>query len=251
VPAPRFRTSMVVAALVVAGVGVAAGGGSSAVMSKVTLTVRVSGDGAVVSRPRGITCPSACKVRVLRGARVVLTATPGAGSVFSHWSAPCGTSKTCAVTMSTSKSARAFFKTQPTTTTTTPPPPPPPPPPPLAKAGHYDGTYSDGSVFSFDVQGSALTNLMFDFNGHCSDGGTLAGPPTQINGLFPIQSDGSFSGHITLTYTNASGSADVSGTLTTSGSGSGNLSVSITFTSGDASGLSCSSTGTWAAQNQS
>jgi hypothetical protein len=119
------------------------------------------------------------------------------------------------------------------------------PAPPPVKAGHYAGTYSDGSMFNFDVQGMSLTNLVFDFNGHCS-GGTMAGPPTRITGAFPIGSDGAVSGHITLKYTNASGSADFSGKLASSGSGSGSLSIGITFNDG----TNCTSSGTWNAQAQ-
>jgi Divergent InlB B-repeat domain len=211
--------------------------------SKVTLTVVVDGDGGVSSKPAGISCPSTCKLHVKKGAKVTLTATAAAGSSFTHWSAPCGTARTCKVAMTKSKSVHAFFKEQQTTT-----PPPPPPPPPPAKAGHYAGTYSDGSMFNFDVQGTTMTNLVFDFNGHCSDGGNLAGPTTTVRGNFPIGTDGSVTGHITLTYSNATGTADFTGKFAPTGTGGGNLTVNVAFNDGSAT---CTSTGTWTAQDQS
>lgn len=227
-------------ALVALGVAVAALVGGA---PKVTLTVTVAGDGGVSSKPAGMRCPSLCKLHVKKGAHVVLTATADAGSTFSHWSAPCGKARTCKVTMAKSRSLHVFFEQK---TTTAPPPPAPPPPP--AKPGHYAGTYSDGSMFDFDVQAATLTNLVFDFNGHCSNGNNLAGPTTTVRGNFGIATDGSVSGHITLTYSNATGTADFSGTLTPSGTGSGKLSVDLAFSDGSAT---CTSTGTWTAQDQS
>jgi hypothetical protein len=209
----------------------------------VTLTVVTSGDGGVVSKPAGIACPTACKLHVRKGTHVVLTATANDGSDFSHWSAPCGTSPSCKVTMSKSKSVHAFFKAQPVTTTPAPPPPPAGP-----KAGHYVGTYTDGSFFNFDVVGTSVTNVTFDFNGSCSDGGNLADSGVTIRGSFTIHSDGSFSGPITLTFSNASGSADLAGTVGTTGSANGTLKISLSFNDGSAT---CTSTGTWTAQDQS
>lgn len=208
---------------------------------KPPLTVSVSGDGSVSSRPAGISCPKRCTLHVKKGSKVTLTASPNSGAEFSHWSKPCGATFTCTVKMAAARKVRAYFKAEPS------PPPPPPPPPPAAKAGNYTGTYSDGSVFDFTVQGTTLTNLKFDFNGHCSDGSNLASDPLDINGTFPIGSDGSVSGHVTLTYSNASGTADFAGKLTSSGSGSGTLSVDVTFNGGPG----CTSTGTWTSQQTS
>ena len=122
------------AVLVLGGVGAVT---SSAAAPKVTLTVVVSGNGSVVSKPAGITCPSSCKLHVHKGTHVVLKATPGDGAVFSHWAAPCGTSRTCGMTMSKSKSAHAVFKSQATTPPTTTPTTPTPPPAAVARSGHY------------------------------------------------------------------------------------------------------------------
>lgn len=235
-----FRIAIAVAALGL--VGAAAGAAT-----KPTLTVAVSGDGTVTSSPAGINCRPTCKLHARKGAKVTLTASPNNGAEFSHWSAPCGTSFTCTVKMTGSRVVHAFFKAEPA------PPPPPPPPPPPAKLGHYKGRYSDGSFFNFDVSqptataNEVVTNLTFDFNGSCSNGGTQYDNGVTINGSFAVQSDGSFSGPITLTFSNANGTAALAGTLNTTGSGSGTLKISVTFNDGTA----CTSNGTWTAQDQS
>ncbi|HEY5099726.1 MAG TPA: hypothetical protein VII54_06710 [Gaiellaceae bacterium] len=230
------RIGIAVAALGI--VGAAAGAAP-----KPTLTIAISGAGTVTSHPAGINCHPSCKLHARKGEKVTLTASPNSGSEFSHWSAPCGTNFKCTVKIAGSRVMHAFFKAKPK------PPAPSPPPPPPAKAGHYVGTYSDGTTFNFDVQGTTFTNLAFDFNGECSDGDTLAGPLTTVNGSFAIGSDGSVSGHIPLTYSNASGAADFAGNLTTTGTGTGTLKISVTFTSGD--DATCTSTGTWTSQDQS
>ena len=231
------RIAVPVAALAL----VAAAAGSTA---RPALKVVISGQGRVTSTPSGISCKPRCTLRARTGEKVTLSATPDSDAEFSHWSAPCGTSFTCVLKLTGSRVVHAYFKAQPPPPAPAPPPPPPPPPPP-AKTGHYSGSYSDGQTFFFDVQGASLTNLTFDFNGHCDNGGSLAGPVTPVTGSFPIGSDGSVSGHITLTYSNATGTADFAGKLTSSGSGTGTLSIGARFNDGSAS---CSSTGTWTAQ---
>jgi hypothetical protein len=208
-----------------------------------TLKVGIVGAGSVSSSPAGIACKPRCTMHVRKGARVTLTASPTGSGEFSHWSAPCGTTYTCTVKMTRSRAVTAYFKAAPAQPT----PVPLPPAPPAAKPGHYVGTYSDGSLFDFDVVGSRVTNLTFDFNGECPDGSTIAGPAVQINGSFAIGSDGSWSGPITINFSNSSGSAHVAGTVNSSGSASGTLSVSLTFHGGP----TCTSTGTWTAQDQS
>lgn len=211
----------------------------------VVLTVAVTGSGSVVSSPKGIACKPKCTLHAHAGAKVVLTARPKPGFVFSHWSAPCGTSSTCTVKMTKARNEHAYFAA---VSKPPPPPPPPAPPPAPAKAGHYVGTYTDGTTFDFDVQSTSLTNLSFDFNGACDNGGTQAGPLTTVNGTFGIGTDGSVSGHITLDYSNAAGTADFAGNLTSSGTGTGTLKISVTFSNG---GPTCTSSGTWTAQDQS
>jgi Divergent InlB B-repeat domain len=101
-----------------------------------TLTVKVSGSGTVTSSPAGINCPSACRMTVATGTKVTLTATPSAGYAFSKWTGSCaGTSKTCAVLMTTNKTVNAWFVVKSPPPPPPPPgPPPPPPPPPPGKA---------------------------------------------------------------------------------------------------------------------
>jgi hypothetical protein len=222
--------------------GVVAGAAASAVVPKVTLTVVVNGDGSVVSHPAGISCPSVCKLHVRKGTHVVLTAKPDTGSQLSKWGSPCASSLTCAVTMSASRTVLVAFKTPA-------PPPPPPPPPPPAKAGHYTGTYSDGTFIKFDVgpSGVSIGNIQYDLNGHCNDGGTSYGEGG-APGPFAIQSDGSFQGTYPYTFDHGTGTVNISGKFASDGSASGTLNDAFTFTSGDNSGTSCSTSGTWSAK---
>lgn len=200
------------------------------VAPKETLTVAVSGGGRVTSRPAGIACPSHCRLRVKKAAEIVLTAVPRRGAQFSRWSTPCGRSRTCVVRMTAARRVRAIFVAFP---------------PPRARAGTYTGTYTDGSRFDFDVQSATMRNLVFDFNGHCTNGGNLAGPLTSVNGSFPVGPGGVVSGHIALTYPNATGTADFAGTLTRGGTGSGTLTIDLVLDDGSGT---CASAGTWTAQ---
>ena len=204
---------------------------------KVKLTVAVSGNGSVASFPAGVHCKPKCALLIRKGAKVVLTATPNGTAEFSHWSAPCGTSYKCTVKMTRARAVHAYFKA-------TPPPPPPPPPPPTPEAGRYKGTYSDGTFFFFDLSGTSITNVNFDFNGECSDGGTSYDEGTYLNGPFTVGSDGSFSGTATVNYSNGTGTFSVAGNVTTTGAASGTLHATIDFTNGP----DCTSTGTWTAQ---
>ena len=54
----------------------------------VSLTVVISGSGAVTSSPSGIDCPSTCTHEFEPNTPVTLTATPGLGSSFVGWSDP-------------------------------------------------------------------------------------------------------------------------------------------------------------------
>ena len=216
-------------------------GAAAGAATKPTLTVAISGDGSVTSHPAGINCHPACKLHVRTGLKVTLTASPNNGAEFSHWSAPCGTSFTCTVKMTGSRVVHVFFKAQPA--------PPPPPPPPPAKPGNYAGTYTDGTFFQLfvDSLGANASNLYFDFNGHCANGGSSDDAGFPMNGPFPIQSDGTFSGTTTFTFPNSTVTATVNGKFMSSGSATGTLNIGIAFTDG----TSCTSTGTWTAQLQS
>ncbi|MFB9311756.1 Ig-like domain-containing protein [Nocardioides plantarum] len=73
------------------------------------------GTGTVTSSPSGLACGSTCTASYPDLARVVLTATPAAGSTFAGWSAPCATegTGTCAVTMAGARTVTATFITTP------------------------------------------------------------------------------------------------------------------------------------------
>lgn len=216
---------------------VAAGAAAGAGTKKVTLTVAVTGGGSVSSKPAGVSCKPACTMHAKRGSKVTLTAVANGSSEFAHWSAPCGTSYTCTVKMTAARTVHAYFKAMP-------PPPPPPPPPPTPKPGHYVGTYTDGTFFYFDLSGTSITNVNFDFNGECSDGGTSYDTGTYLNGPFTVGSDGSFSGTASIPFSNQTDSFVVTGTVTTSGTANGTLHITIDFNGGP----ECTSTGTWTAQ---
>ena len=229
VQAPRILGVSALVALVAAGAAV------GATAKKGKLTVAVSGGGTVTSRPAGINCAPKCTLRARRGAKITLTASADAGAEFTHWSSPCATASTCTVKMTAARTVHAYFKAVP---------PPPPPPPPAPKAGHYVGTYTDGTYFYFDLSGTGITNVNFDFNGECSDGGTMNDSGIYLDGPFTVASDGSFSGTSSITFDNGTASIAVGGNVTTTGTANGTLKVTYDFTNGP----ECTSTGTWTTQ---
>ena len=78
------------------------------------LAVAVTGNGTVRSSPTGIDCGTTCNAAFADGASVTLTATPGAGQVFSAWSGACsGSAPTCNLTMTQARSAAAAFVAAP------------------------------------------------------------------------------------------------------------------------------------------
>jgi subtilisin family serine protease len=75
-----------------------------------TLTVTTAGTGTVRTVTTGISCGDDCTETYFLGARVSLTATPGTGQSFSHWSGDCkGTDSTCAVMVNGNATAAATF----------------------------------------------------------------------------------------------------------------------------------------------
>ena len=74
-----------------------------------TLSVNVTGSGAVTSSPAGINCPSTCSASFVQGTQVTLTATPAAGSGFEGWGGACSGFDNCVVTMNTAQSVTATF----------------------------------------------------------------------------------------------------------------------------------------------
>lgn len=80
-----------------------------------------SGSGQVTSSPTGISCGSTCTVLLAQGEKVLLTATPASGSVFSGWTGGCSdpSSSICALTLNGTTTLTAVFGTSGSTTTTT------------------------------------------------------------------------------------------------------------------------------------
>jgi uncharacterized repeat protein (TIGR02543 family) len=78
------------------------------------LTVSVTGNGTVTSKPAGINCPGDCTESYNTGTSVTLTATSAAGSVFSGWSGggiTCPGTGTCTVTLDQARTVTATFVT--------------------------------------------------------------------------------------------------------------------------------------------
>jgi len=68
------------------------------------------GFGLITTQPSGINCGAQCKMEVAPGAKITLTATPGAGSKFVTWAGACrGKIATCTVTVNKVRLAVAFF----------------------------------------------------------------------------------------------------------------------------------------------
>lgn len=79
--------------------------------SSYTLTLNVTGNGAVSSQPAGIShCSSNCSASFAADTPVTLTATPAANHSFTGWSGACaGSASTCSVTLSQARSVGAAF----------------------------------------------------------------------------------------------------------------------------------------------
>ena len=82
------------------------------------LSVAVTGTGTVGSAPSGISCPADCAGSFADGTSVTLTAVSGSGFKFSSWSgAGCsGSTPTCTVAMTASRSVTATFVAVPPVT---------------------------------------------------------------------------------------------------------------------------------------
>lgn len=81
-----------------------------------TLTVAKagSGQGTVTSKPAGIECGQTCSAELDASTKVVLKATPTAGSTFAGWSGEgCSGTTTCRVLMNEARSVTAAFKANP------------------------------------------------------------------------------------------------------------------------------------------
>src|SRR3954469_5904338 len=80
-----------------------------------TLTIRISGNGAVQSATPSFSCHSDCSQSV--AGAVTLTATADAGSTFAGWQGDCSGTGSCSLTMSADHTVTALFGTN------QPPPP--------------------------------------------------------------------------------------------------------------------------------
>lgn len=83
---------------------------------KLYTTVWGTGNGKITSTPAGINCGAACVFEFNENTKVVLKATPDAGSVFKGWRpstlACYGTVATCSVSMTKAKIVTALFSKQ-------------------------------------------------------------------------------------------------------------------------------------------
>ena len=80
-------------------------------LNTLSVTRGGKGRGTVASSPGGIACGSTCGHAYAYGTAVTLVARPARGSVFKGWAGACsGTRKTCSLTMSRARSARALFQ---------------------------------------------------------------------------------------------------------------------------------------------
>ena len=75
----------------------------------VTLSVNVTGNGAVTSSPPGINCGTTCSANFNSGTQVTLTANPAAGASFIGWSGACSGASSCTVTLNAFESVSAAF----------------------------------------------------------------------------------------------------------------------------------------------
>jgi hypothetical protein len=75
----------------------------------VTLSVSVTGNGAVTSSPLGINCGTTCSANFSSGTQVTLTANPTTGASFIGWSGACTGAGSCAVTLNAFESVSAAF----------------------------------------------------------------------------------------------------------------------------------------------
>ena len=78
-----------------------------------TLTVMVSGSGAVTSTPAGIDCPGTCSAAFPVGTSVTLAATATSPTIFTGWTSGCTPSRRdCTITVDADTAVAAGFATQ-------------------------------------------------------------------------------------------------------------------------------------------
>ena len=243
----KFRATGLALVILAAATAVGGAAAARATAPKVPLKVDVRGKGTVTA-VGGLHCPHACVLHLVKGGHVTLTATHAKGWSFVGWlgASSCAIGRVCTTKVDGAHTVTAVFQALPPSSPPQPLPPPPPPPPPPPKAGHYSGSYSDGSSpLTFDVSstGGSVTNFSFDTNGHCGDDYTLSSTLHEP-GPFTLQTDGSFS--VSDSFKDSDGNnwtVSIFGHVGAQGSASGTISVGITF--GD--GVACTSSGNWSA----
>jgi hypothetical protein len=77
--------------------------------STYTLSVSLTGNGAVVSNPTGINCGTTCSAAFPANTPVTLTATTVNGSTFTGWGGDCSGTGACNVSMNATRSVSATF----------------------------------------------------------------------------------------------------------------------------------------------
>ena len=93
-----------------AGDGGSSGEAGTVAPNTLTLTVNVTGTGAITSTPAGLTCSGAtCTGRFAKGTAVSLAAVPAAGSIFGGWSGACTGGAACATMLDTDVAVAADF----------------------------------------------------------------------------------------------------------------------------------------------
>jgi hypothetical protein len=209
--------------------------------AKVSVDVVItSGSGTVESRPAGISCPGVCSATFPNGTKVVFTARPTAGNIFTTWLEPCSSNATCALRVREPLTLFAAFETP----NTAPPPLPQPPAPTAPPSGHYAGRTSQNEVINFEVSGFTLRNLTTgQVNQSCNPplnlyGGNLSVSQSNIN------TDGSFKIEWSATGTVGPVPANHHTVIEGHFSGAtvaGTLKVDTSFTWTDGVGCSCTS----------
>jgi hypothetical protein len=80
-----------------------------ALNSQVTLTVAISGGGAVASDVPGLSCTASCDTTWNAGTQLTLTPKPAGGMRFVRWTGACAGSASCRVQLAQAASANAVF----------------------------------------------------------------------------------------------------------------------------------------------
>ena len=75
-----------------------------------SLTVSVTGSGAVTSTPAGIDCPGNCSAGFLPSGKVVLTPQAAVGASFVQWGGDCSGDGVCVVAMDADRQVTAIFE---------------------------------------------------------------------------------------------------------------------------------------------